>query len=521
MNIEWCISDKDSHLISDVMCKYSLNELEASVMLNRFAYKQLSQFFSSYDKKVCDIINIQALAKIIYDFRNKVIGIISDYDADGITSAAMWIKFFRACNIRYKLWMPKNRTVGYGATQQAIDEFNEYQIDLLLTLDCSITKSFHDINYMICTIDHHLGQKLHPNTICVNPHQNSDLDKYKDLSTAGLSYFVIEYLKSHYFYVDIEIDTLACIGTLGDIMPVTGINRQIIQAGVNAKQLIGVKILCELLQKEINYITFMYYVIPCLNAAGRISDVKYSLEFLLTDDVTEAYNLAKILISLNEQRKKIEEETYKDVCVELDTTTNILIATSEKWHSGVLGIVASRLTKEFNKPVFLFRKQLDVHKGSARSNNVHIGHMIQQSVQIGLAVNGGGHKNAGGATISVDKFAEWSSWMQKNIIHNMSSVLNIDLIATLQNVRKIDLSKIEPFGHGHPAPFILIRNIYLCRVTQYNNHLMCTFDQKYNFFMFRCSAQQRIKITRLLNKYVNVVVQYSSYFPIIDIQMTC
>jgi single-stranded-DNA-specific exonuclease len=445
------------------------------------------------------LAKVEELISAIEKLSDCTIGIFGDYDADGITSTAMWKQCFDLAGISNIAYIP-NRSDGYGASTIGIDFLLSKNCKMILFLDCGTnSKEMLDkLDVTIGILDHHHTNEMPEKAILVNPYRNdySDQDPYKILCTAGLSFLaLIVFAKK--FNIDsafiLSLLDLAAIGTLGDVMPLQGINRAIVKNGlklINSNKRKSIQVLCDVMQLKrpiiSSYIAF--YLVPCINAAGRISDATIALKLLLSEDEEECQYLCATLRALNEQRKSIEDITTRQALLQIDPEKSFISVKHHEWHAGVVGVVAGQLKENFAKTSFVFYKHENLWKGSARGHNQNVGELIHKSVVLNLAESGGGHAAAGGIAVLETKFDEWENWTNEQIllIGTQDEVIEIDGVISETGLKSIaDLTELGPFGPANPSPRLILKNVWLKNVTEFNNHLRCTLNSGRSFFAFK------------------------------------
>ena len=450
--------------------------------------------------------------------KNKLIGIISDYDVDGSTSAAILCKFFKSINQKFILKIPNRLKDGYGPNEEILDEMLQHNIDLLLTLDCGTT-SFNILDkkkYLVfdtIVIDHHISDKHLPNIFSIiNPNRFDQKNNFTDLAAVGVVFLFILALRKHlrennYFnknnifepnlmnYLD-----LVALGTICDVVNLQNYNRLFVSKGIkNIHKRKNTAITTLIDNSSINHTPtasdLSYFIGPQLNAASRISDSSLPSKFLISEDIVEIESIARKLLILNEKRKLIEKNILNQAMDQAikQKNKNVIIVLGEEWHKGVLGIIASRLVEIFNKPSIVISFNKDQGIGSARSLNfIDIGQIIMDAKNAGVIEEGGGHKMAAGLKISMKKYSRFlmfledifikydSSYFKKTIFYDtILSVdeINIDLLE--------DIERLEPFGKGNPEPKFIIKNIYL--------ELAKTIKERHVLIKFRNNSDLLLK----------------------------
>ncbi len=423
--------------------------------------------------------------------KQKIIGIIADYDVDGATSAAILCKFFKSINQKFILKIPNRLKDGYGPNEEILNQLLNSKIDLLLTLDCGTT-AFNIIDkekfiFDTIVIDHHIKDKHLPKVFSIiNPKLHNENTDYHDLAAVGVTFLFIlglrkklrnnNYFKTNnisepnlLYYLD-----LVALGTVCDVVDLQNYNRVFVSKGIEiihkrTNKGIAAIIDNSKINKSPTASDLSYIVGPQLNAASRIENAYLASQLLMSEDIIEIESISRKLFILNEKRKLIEGIIFNEAIDQAlkQNNQNIIIVKGKDWHKGVLGIIASKLVEKFHKPSIVISFNDEYGIGSARSlPSIDLGDIIINAKNQGLLIKGGGHRMAAGLTISmkiynqfieyiVDKFNNFnSSYFDK--ISYFDTVLTIDEI----NPELLDnIEKLEPFGSNNPYPKFIIQNV--------------------------------------------------------------
>ncbi len=408
---------------------------------------------------------------------NEIITVYGDYDVDGVCASVALTKSLLDNNYTANYYIPSRHKEGYGLCNEAIDAIADNGTTLIITVDCGITAT-SEIDYAnkkgidVIVTDHHQPHDELPNAVaCICAWIEEEGYPFKDLCGAGVSgklihaLFGIDQMKKH-----IGIIALA---TIADLVPIVGENRIIVKEGLHDMQacpLVGIKALCN--EAGIEYSTLNagnlgYALGPRINASGRMGDATIAANLLFTDDVNKANELAKELENENRKRKSTEEKIFSqamDKAAKLDVSQmRALVLQDDEWDHGVIGIVASKLVEKFCMPVILFSKDGEEYKGSGRSvEGVNLFSCLQKLDE--FFVKYGGHEQAAGMTVSIDKFDEFCYKFEEIIRFNhdedcflpklsYDGKISIDDIS--QKLAK-DIELLEPFGMGNSTPTFLL-----------------------------------------------------------------
>ena len=406
----------------------------------------------------------------------ETIGIIGDYDVDGITATATLYKYFSRAGVRVVYHIPSRDGEGYGISTDTLLRLKQVGCSLVISVDCGIT-AVEEAEYcktigldMIVTDHHEVGETIPDAVAVINPKRPGDAYPYSKLSGVGVAYKLISALgiSDH----KEEYTAFAALGTLADMMPVTGENRALIIKGMSYIQS-GVNVgLTELMKKagvsssRFNSFTVSFILAPRMNAAGRIESAETALKLLLEDDEYAAGLIADKLCALNKMRQETEAAIFKEAVemVENDETykdDSIIVLYNEAWHQGVIGIVAAKITEKYEKPAILFTLANGTGKGSGRSVS---GFSIHKAVSdcADLLTNFGGHEYAVGLGIEIDKIPDFRKKINEHAAHIDFPVKMLEIDAEIfPDELSVDtvkgISIIEPYGEGNTQPIFVLR----------------------------------------------------------------
>lgn len=422
----------------------------------------------------------QAVERIIKAVKNNErIAIYGDYDVDGATSTAILIRFLRMIGYNNTtFYIPQRLTEGYGPNSNAMDYLKKDGVSVVMVVDSGTTayvplEYAHSIGLDIVILDHHkpdgaLNEDGTPRiipAILVNPKRFDEDGQYDYLCTAGLAFWFIVGMRKkmrEMGYLNTEPDIrpllgLVALGTVCDMVPLKDLNRAYVKVGLEKMiENPGLRKLSEITGENSFHEHSCGFVFgPCINAGGRISDTMLGSKLLTTDDEEEAEKIAQLLFELNKERKAIQDAAIEEAMNMVSAKDNypVVILYNEKWHPGIVGLVASRIKDSTDKPCIIIGEK---GKGSARADHgFDIGQAIINARQAGLLIAGGGHMAAGGLTLEPSKLDEF----EKFIIEEFNkSLLNyetkVDLIMPIDKFDTAilnDLDIIRPVGIGNPS----------------------------------------------------------------------
>ena len=436
----------------------------------------------------------------------KKIVIFGDYDADGITSLVILYKFLRDLGALVSYYVPDRIKEGYGLTKGAVEKIRADGAGLLITVDCGIANheeiSFaSSIGLETVVLDHHEVAGFLPKAVAViNTNRGDCPFPFKQLAGVGIVFnFLIALrarLKDTGFWKNKtypnlkEYLDLVAIGTVGDICPLVDENRIFSKVGVeliNSGKRVGLKALreiCGLGESPVDSTALSFSIIPRLNAAGRVASAGYAVRLLLTEDRDEALALAKKLDEFNKLRQELEQSTLREIVEYVDCVLDLkkigaIVLSSNTWHPGVLGIVASKLTDLYYRPVILISVKDGIGKGSGRSIptfNIHQG-LTSCSP---LLLSHGGHRFAAGVSLREKDIARFAEMFDRTVLAEIDPSafvpqLKIDSWCELRDITfKLiaDLELLAPFGHSNPEPVLCTKNVSVSSPSVVgNNHL--------------------------------------------------
>jgi single-stranded-DNA-specific exonuclease len=425
--------------------------------------------------------------------RKEKILIYGDYDVDGVTATSLLLLFLRDLGHSAYYYIPNRVEEGYGVNRESIRKFMDKGITLVVTVDCGIS-SIEGIKYArslgmdVIVTDHHEPPPVLPEAeATINPLLKDCPFPYKSLSGVGVAFYLVagirKGLREKGFFDKHEEPSLldyldlVAVGTIADIVPLTGINRILVRAGldqINTNSRLGIRTLldvCGIASGQVDSSTVAYRLAPKINAAGRLSDASAGVRLLTTDNADDAERLAGYLDVENVERQRIEEKIFSEALDQIVSGGYLegkhsLVLSSVEWHPGVVGIVASRLMERYYLPTILLCLENSVLKGSARG--IPSFHLYKGLSMCGdLLLEFGGHKYAAGVKIHPDNleaFRERFESVVKEMVpaDGFTPVMTLDALVELSELGFEEVARyqdLSPFGAGNPEPVLLLRNI--------------------------------------------------------------
>lgn len=528
MHRRWLVNKTNPEYIKYLSRTASVSPVLAQILVNRGikTAAEVQSFLNPRISQLYDPFDIPGMSKAVERIKiasreGETVLTHGDYDVDGLTSTAILLRLFELLDMKSHYFIPNRMEHGYGFNPASVKKAKEIGASLIITVDCGIT-SFEAASVCrkekidLIITDHHeplrnqqkdVGSPdakagiisndfLLPDAVAViNPKISNPCTPVENLSGAGVAFKLAQALLTHdsRFAIHDFLD-LAALGTIADIVPITAENRLIVKEGLKFIEngtrppLKALKRVSGIDGKSITTGMLLFTVIPRMNAAGRISDSADVIKFLLADSEDRAEELAGWLDKLNTERQRIEEEIFQEAIHMLGKKDPgpVIVLSSEKWHRGVIGIVASRIAEMFNRPTFILSIEGQIARGSARSIPSFDIHSALTHCRKHLR-GFGGHRQAAGLELDAKDIPAFIDCMEKIAIRMLSEQ---DIVPSLEidahvlfpeiNFNLIgELQKLEPFGSGNPEPLLGSKGLEVLfpRIVK-NNHLKMKLRQK-------------------------------------------
>ena len=505
MTNKWIVKEINNEKVELLKAKFNLSNLVAKILSNRnilgreMQEDDIKKFLNPtrddfYDPFLLPDME-QAVERIEQAINNnEKILIYGDYDADGITSTTILIKFFKEIGVEVDKYIPNRLEEGYGINNKALEEIKNRGIDLIITVDTGITandqvKYANELGLDVIITDHHEPSDEIPKAVAViDAKRKNNKYPFNQLAGCGIAFKLTQAisikrkLEPSKYLKNLDI---VSIGTISDLVPLVDENRVIVKLGlmlVKQTKNIGLrKLLLKSQLKELDSTSISFGITPRINAAGRLGNQNDALNLFITEDAKEAERLSEILNSYNIERQKIGNKIYEEAISQLkDKEKNCIILGKEDWHHGVIGIVSSKITEKFNKPSILLCFENNIAKGSGRSvPGFDLYKAISSTKEYLLGF--GGHTMACGLSLTVENFEKFKKEITKYIDENLDiskleKEIYIDEILTIDDldIEKIkELKSLEPFGEENPEPIIMYKNVEIngIRTLSENKHL--------------------------------------------------
>ncbi len=419
--------------------------------------------------------------------RREKIAIHGDYDVDGISGTALLVEFLRLFGGVVDFYIPLRLQEGYGLSGAALERAAANGARVAISVDCGITareeaQQAKALGLDLIITDHHQAPEDLPQALAlINPHLPGQPACFRDLCGAGVAFFLLmgvrrELRSRGHFNQRCEPDLrlgldLVALGTIADLVPLRGVNRLLTRFGLtlldNARRP-GIRALKDVSGvREISCGSVAFQLAPRLNAAGRLEDAAQGVAMLLTDSLSSAQGLAQRLDACNRQRQSIEEQTLAQALERIAgggvrEATHTIVLADERWHPGVIGIVASRLVERYHRPTVLIALDGDTGKGSARS--IKGFHLYQAMAACADSLQAfGGHEMAAGIGLKAEQVKDFAAAFELFARQRLEQELLTPRIGhdgevfleelDFEGVR--ELAGLAPFGMGNPEPVFM------------------------------------------------------------------
>ncbi len=451
----------------------------------------------------------KAVARLVEALRERErIAIFGDYDVDGATSSALLLRFFRAVGGEASVYIPDRQREGYGPNTAALLKLKEHGARIVVTVDCGITAqaalgAAADAGLDVIVVDHHLGDPALPRALAViDPNRIDEESPHGMLAAVGVTFLLVaavnRALRQAGWYRDrqepdlMQWLDLVALGTVCDVVPLTGVNRALVAQGLKVMRRrgnIGLAALGDVagIGEKLDAYHAGFILGPRVNAGGRVGEADLGARLLSTEDPAEARELAAHLHALNAERRAIEAQVLAQAVtsVERDRVHGLVFAVGENWHPGVIGIVASRLKERYNRPACVVALSAGTGRGSGRSvPGLALGPLVIAAQQAGLLINGGGHAMAAGFTVEEEKLGAFRDFLETRIAAVLGDAapapeLNIDgalaAAAATPDLAAL-IERIGPFGTANSEPRFAFPNLRVVRADIVGNeHVRCVF----------------------------------------------
>ncbi len=428
----------------------------------------------------------------------EMIAVFGDYDVDGATSAAVLKRYLAAVGASVRVYIPDRLSEGYGPNAPALKRLKDEGAGVVITVDCGVTAhqplaAAADAGLDVIVVDHHIAEPKLPKAVAVvNPNRLDDTSGCGELAAVGVAFLLVVGLNRALREAGwlagrgepelIDLLDLVALGTVCDMVPLTGLNRALVTQGLKVlgrRGNVGLAALADVggIRERPGAYHAAFVLGPRINAGGRVGKADLGARLLATDDADEAAELAHRLDALNAERRTIEASVEAAAVAQVealgDDRGGLIFALGEGWHPGVVGVVASRLVERFHRPAFVVTVADGVGRGSGRSiPGVDLGGAVIAARQAGLLVNGGGHPAAAGLTVASERIGELREFLAARLSragarHDAGPTLGIDgalAVGAATPELVAELARAGPFGVGNAEPRFAIAGGRVVRV---------------------------------------------------------
>ncbi|MEM7680224.1 MAG: single-stranded-DNA-specific exonuclease RecJ, partial [Pseudomonadota bacterium] len=477
-NARWVMADTSMEEVQHMMRSHDVPEIVARMLVSRGVSVDEAGAFMSPTLKdhfpdPFSLADMRAAAEFIAEkvTAQESIAIFGDFDVDGATSSAVLYRFLKACGIEAPIYIPDRLSEGYGPNIEALKSLKEQGAKTVIILDCGTTafdvvEQGRELGLDIVILDHHEAEdKLTAANFTINPKRQDDKSGLDMLAAVGVTFLfcvaVNAVLKEQGAFQgkaapDLKtLLDLVALGTVCDMVPLTGPNRLFVKAGfrlMQATQNRGLQALIKVsgIEGTLNPYHAGYILGPRINAGSRIHKADLGANLLSTEEDEEALNIAWTLNDCNDKRKSIQKQMEAQAIEMVEAQglegNAIILVDHEDFHPGLSGLVAGRLKEKYKKPACVVTYAKNEQgglegRGSGRSvPGIHIAKAFIDARAEGLLIKGGGHAMAGGFTIMPDQWSAFKEFMNAHIEKQAEAVepnidIAIDSVVTVRGVQ--------------------------------------------------------------------------------------
>jgi single-stranded-DNA-specific exonuclease len=507
MKFRWSPAPLQPLLAEKLAAQLKISPLLAQCLLNRghIESDDIEKFLQPRLKNLADPFLLPNMAVAVERLlrareQNEPLVIFGDYDVDGVTSTALLVEVLRALGWTVDFYLPHRMDEGYGLSRDGVENcLKKFPVNLLLAVDCGST-AVETISWLreksvdVIVLDHHQVSNPAPAAVAlVNPQLADEKEmSFRELCSAGLAFKFAHALIKRGREINlpgaVEFDLkplldLVALGTIADIVPLTGENRILVSAGLeklSATQRLGLVALKEVAQcpPQLGTYEVGFQLAPRLNAAGRLETAEEALRLILAPNLKTAMPLAQELDLRNRERQKIErgisDEAVGVVRSKFDAQKDFVIVEGQLlWHIGVVGIVASRVLSQFYRPTFIIGGEGDAWRGSGRSiAGFDLAAALRECDD--LLIRHGGHAMAVGVTIHPDKIDAFRARLNEIARRSLKPEdlqppLRLDAEVALKEISLAslaELDRLKPMGQGNPSVQFFARGVTHSRPLQ-------------------------------------------------------
>ena len=455
----------------------------------------------------------------------ELIAIFGDYDVDGATAAALLQRFLAAVGARARVYIPDRQKEGYGPNAPALLRLKAEGATVVVTVDCGTAAhqplaAARAAGLDVIVVDHHIAEpELPPAFAVINPNRVDESSAHGVLAAVGLAFLLVvgvnRALRQAGWYERVAAPDLVqwldlvALGTICDVVPLTGVNRALVAQGLKVLRRRGNPGLAALadvagIGERLDAYHAGFILGPRVNAGGRVGQADLGAQLLASDDPAAVLALAQQLDALNSERRDLEARVLAQAIDQVETgerNAPLVFVAGQGWHPGVIGIVASRLKERYNRPACVVAVDEGSGKGSGRSvPGLALGPAVIAARQAGLLLNGGGHAMAAGFTVAEGQLAALRAFLVERAAAALGTdalmpELGIDgaLAAVAAGPELVELvERLGPFGAGNAEPRFALPNLRVLRAEVVGaQHVRCVLGDgaggaRLKAIAFRC-----------------------------------
>ena len=508
---KWVVSPCDRDAAATIAENCGVEPFAAFLLCSRGMTDEFEIESFLYDTDLIDPYTLPDMEKAVERVNQALengerITVFGDYDCDGVTSTALLYSYLSSRGANVDFYIPDRSGEGYGMNLGAIDILKSRGTNVIITVDNGIS-AIEEVAYaktlgidVVVTDHHRVGDVLPDAVAVVDPHREDSLCEFSDWAGVGVAFKFVSALDESEGYELLEqYGDIIALGTVADIVSLKGENRIIVRSGIafmnaaleDGTLRLGLKALLEASgsSSALDSSSVAYRIAPRVNAAGRMGSAERALKLLLTEDASEAKEIAEEVSNANALRQATETEITASAIEYIENAPEIkhkrvIVVEGDDWHQGVIGIVASRLVEKYGKPCIVISKNGDVAKGSGRSID---GFSLYDALSYcgDILVQYGGHVLAAGLTVDSDKIDAFREKINEYALNSETAVptlkidcklnpssINVDMISSLQ--------VLEPFGAENPQPLFGLYNMEITAIQPVGagKHLRITVKRK-------------------------------------------
>ncbi len=478
---KWVVTKGDKDLAAQIAQELSIDPFAALLVTSR-GFENIDEIADFFDPDAPLCLSPLSIAdmgkaaerinKAIDDY--EMICVFGDYDADGVTATALLYSYLETREANVIRYIPDRLTEGYGLNVDAVERLAEQGVKLIVTVDNGVSaieeaKRAKELGVDLIVTDHHkVGDELPDAVAVVNPHREDCPSNFKEMSGVGVAFKLVCALEGDDGDILIEeYGDLVALGTIGDVVTLTGENRVMVRRGlrlINECPRPGINALMEVAgvgEKVFTASTAAFTVCPRINAAGRMGSAEKALDLLLCEDDAVAVQLANSINKMNVERQQTETGIFSGAVAMINSETGIIndkiiVVDGEDWHQGVIGIVAARITERYGRPCVVISRDGENARGSCRSVEGFSIYDAIESVSDCLD-HFGGHTLAAGLGLKSSRIDEFRRRINEYAADKAVpfAVQKIDcklLPASISLDMLSSVGMLEPLGSGNPQP---------------------------------------------------------------------